>query len=95
MKEVAPSHEFVTDLISIIVPVYNCEEYLLLCIESVINQSYKNIEIVISDQSRDKKIENVVNRFKDTLRITYLNFDKKDVGNAANINNAFNSIIKN
>lgn len=58
MKEVAPSHAFVTDLISIIVPVYNSEEYLRLCIESVINQSYKNIEIIlINDGSTDNSGE--------------------------------------
>lgn len=33
------------DLISIIVPVYNVEKYLDRCIDSIINQTYKNIEI--------------------------------------------------
>ena len=31
--------------ISIIVPVYNVEQYLERCVESLMNQSYKNIEI--------------------------------------------------
>ena len=43
------------DLISIIVPVYGVEAYIVECIESLINQSYKNIEILlIDDQSPDK-----------------------------------------
>ncbi|HHT7828940.1 TPA: glycosyltransferase [Streptococcus suis] len=33
------------DLISVIVPVYNVEKYLSQCLESIINQTYKNIEI--------------------------------------------------
>lgn len=37
------------DLISIIVPVYNVEEYLGQCIESVLNQSYQNLEIILID----------------------------------------------
>ncbi len=37
------------DLISIIIPVYNVEEYLDECIESVIIQSYKNIEVILVD----------------------------------------------
>lgn len=42
-------------LISIIVPVYNVEKYLPKCLESIINQSYKNIEIIlIDDGSTDK-----------------------------------------
>ena len=44
----------VVGLVSIIVPVYNSEQYLHLCIESIINQSYKNIEIIlINDCSTD------------------------------------------
>ena len=37
------------DLISIIVPVYNVEIYLKKCIDSIINQTYKNLEIIIID----------------------------------------------
>lgn len=41
-------------LISIIVPVYYAEKYLVKCIESIINQSYKHIEILlINDGSTD------------------------------------------
>lgn len=36
-------------LISIIVPVYNVELYLSRCIDSIINQSYKNLEIILVD----------------------------------------------
>ena len=42
-------------LISIIVPVYNAENYIAKCIESLINQTYKNIEIIlVDDGSTDK-----------------------------------------
>ena len=37
------------DLISIIIPVYNVEDYLERCINSIINQTYKNLEIIIVD----------------------------------------------
>ena len=37
------------DLISIIVPVYNVEQYLRDCIESIINQSYRNLQIILVD----------------------------------------------
>lgn len=44
----------VEELISIIVPVYNVEKYLNKCIESIINQSYKSIEIIlVDDGSKD------------------------------------------
>ena len=37
------------DLISIIVPVYNVEKYIHECVDSIINQTYKNIEIILVD----------------------------------------------
>ena len=48
-----------SDLISVIVPVYNVEQYLDKCVESIINQTYKNLEIILvddgsSDQSGKK-----------------------------------------
>lgn len=37
------------DLISVIVPVYNVEQYLNKCIESIVNQTYSNLEIILVD----------------------------------------------
>ncbi len=42
------------DLISIIIPVYNAEQFLRRCLDSVINQTYKNLEIIlVNDGSTD------------------------------------------
>ena len=41
-------------LLSVIVPVYNVEKYLVKCVESLINQTYTNLEIVlVNDGSKD------------------------------------------
>ena len=37
------------DLISVIVPVYKVEKYLPRCVDSIINQTYKNLEIILVD----------------------------------------------
>lgn len=43
-----------TDLISVIVPIYKMEAYLDLCVESILGQTYKNLEIIlVDDQSPD------------------------------------------
>lgn len=36
-------------LISVIVPVYNVEKYLARCVDSIVNQTYKNLEIILVD----------------------------------------------
>ena len=36
-------------LISIIVPVYKVEQYLDRCVQSIVNQTYKNLEIILVD----------------------------------------------
>ena len=37
------------DLISVIVPVYNMEQYMERCVNSIINQTYHNLEIILVD----------------------------------------------
>ena len=37
------------DLVSVIVPVYNSEKYLRACVDSIINQTYRNLDIVLVD----------------------------------------------
>ena len=37
--------------ISIIIPIYNVEQYLPQCLDSIINQTYKNLEIILIKQT--------------------------------------------
>ena len=52
------------DKISIIVPIYNMEKYLNKGVNSIINQSYENLEIIlVNDGSTDDSL-NICNKFK-------------------------------
>ena len=49
--------------ISIIIPIYNVEKYITECLTSVVNQTYKNLEIIcIDDCGNDNSIE-ILNDF--------------------------------
>lgn len=50
-------------LISIIVPVYNTENYLEKCLYSLVNQTYKNIEIIIIDDGSTDNSMNIIQKF--------------------------------
>lgn len=54
---------FKTDLISILIPAYNRELYIAEAIESVINQTYKNIEIIVSDNCSTDDTLNIIKKY--------------------------------
>ena len=74
------------DLISIIVPVYNTEKYLKECLDSIINQSYKNLEIiVVNDGSSDNSIS-IINEYKkNDKRIKLIDITNHGLSYARNI----------
>ena len=45
-------------LVTISIPIYNCENYLINCLQSVVNQTYKNIEIqLVDDLGNDNSMQ--------------------------------------
>jgi glycosyltransferase involved in cell wall biosynthesis len=53
-------------LISIIVPVYNIKQYIQNCIKSLLNQTYKNIEIILVDDGSTDGSDELCNKIKNT-----------------------------
>lgn len=71
---------------SFIVPVYNGEKYIDRCLKSLLNQTYKNYEIVvINDGSADNSIDILTKYEKDYKNVVLLNIKNKGVSNARNL----------
>lgn len=58
-------------LVSICIPVYNHLDYVRRLFDSILMQEYKNIEIIVSDDSIQSEIENLCGQYKDQLLIHY------------------------
>lgn len=64
--------EFVKGLVSVITPVYNAERFLENTLQSVIDQTYKNIEIVLVDDCSKDKSAKIIERFmSEGIQISY------------------------
>ena len=66
--------------VSVIIPVYNAEKYLKRCLDSIVNQTFKDIEILcINDGSTDNSL-NILNEYaKNDSRIRIINQDNQGV----------------
>lgn len=70
--------------VSIIVPVYNAEKYLERCVDSIINQTLKDIEIIlVNDGSTDRSSE-ILERYTEDSRVKVLNIKNSGPGKARN-----------
>lgn len=75
------------DLISVIVPFYNSEKYIKQCIESILHQSYNNLELIlVNDCSTDASFKICKKISESDKRIKIINLEKNlGVSNARNI----------
>lgn len=73
--------------ISVIMSVYNNEEYLSEAIESVLNQSYKDFEFIITDDASTDRSREIIEKYaKKDSRIKILN-NEKNIGLTKSLNN--------
>lgn len=71
--------------VSIIVPIYNKEKHLKRCIDSILNQTLKNIEIIlVNDGSTDNSLEICKNYARTDSRIKIINKKNEGVSKARN-----------
>ena len=58
-----------SDLVSVVIPVYNSERYLEECLDSVLSQTYQNIEIIaVDDGSTDSSLD-ILKKYSDKVNV--------------------------
>ena len=67
-------------LVSILIPTYNRPEYFKIALESAINQTYPNIEIIIGDDSTDNQTENLVKEYINKFKNIKYYHNKENLG---------------
>ena len=67
--------------ISIIIPVYNGEKYIRRCLDSVINQTYNDIQIIVINDGSTDNTENILKTYSD---IVLINKENEGVSKARN-----------
>lgn len=73
-------------LVSIVVPIYNVEKYLANCLESILNQTYKNIEVILCDDGSPDNCGRICDEY--AQRDTRIKVIHKENGGLSDARNA-------
>lgn len=74
-----------TPLVSIIVPVYNAEDYLRYCVDSILQQSYVNLEVILVDDGAKDSSPQICDEFAaQDNRVTVIHQENGGIAKAQN-----------
>ena len=71
-----------SDLVSVVIPVYNSEKFLEECLDSILTQTYQNIEIIVVDDGSTDSSPDILERYSDKINI----ISQKNQGLASALN---------
>lgn len=74
-------------LVSVCIPTFNGEKYIKEALESIIHQTYKNIEVVVSDDGSSDKTIKIIEQLKNTANFNVYIYSHYQSGIGANWNN--------
>ena len=84
--------EAVINKLSIVIPNYNYENYISKTIESLINQSYSNLEIIIVDDGSTDTSFEIISNYKEKYPNKITAIKQQNMGQASAVNNGFNLV---
>ena len=73
-----------TPLISVIIPIYNVAPYLRECLDSVINQSYANLQIILVNDGSTDESEDIAREYLHDSRVEFVAMDNGGLSMARN-----------
>jgi len=73
--------------VSVIVPVYNMEKYLSKCLDSLVNQTFEDIEIILINDGSTDNSENIIKEYLErySKKIVYIKKENEGQGVARNL----------
>lgn len=75
---------FISDLVSIIIPVYNAQKYIKETIDSILSQTYENYEIILVDDCSTDNTANIIKQYSDNRIVYHLQEKNGGAGVARN-----------
>ena len=72
-------------LVSVIIPVFNVELYLRQCLDSVINQTYKNLEILVIDDGSTDNCGKICDEYEKDRRVKVFHTENRGLSAATNL----------
>lgn len=73
-------------LVSVIIAAYNCDKYINQCIDSLLNQSFKNFEIIVVDDGSTDRTYSILNEYKTKNKNLYIYRQKNKYAGVARNN---------
>jgi hypothetical protein len=80
-----PHTDCVTPLVSVLTPVFNGEDYIEACLESVMQGTYANFEVLVVDNGSSDRTATLVEPFLQDPRVRWLSCPTRGVSNALNL----------
>lgn len=82
-------------LVSIIIPCYNGEQYIDRCFKALINQTYKNLEVIAVNDGSTDNTSQILNKYIDIFKdnkIIFKIINQENMGQAGAVNNALKQV---
>ena len=70
--------------VSVIVPVYNAKDYIIRCIDSILEQTFKDIELILIDDGSTDGSELICDRYKSNNTVKVIHQENRGVSSARN-----------